>query len=43
VNGIGVFVGDRARKYLSTTTITYVAAAAFIIAGALVLIGSLLP
>jgi putative Ca2+/H+ antiporter (TMEM165/GDT1 family) len=43
VNGISVFVGDRARKYLSTTTITYVAASAFIIAGALVLIGSLLP
>ncbi|MFX1566217.1 MAG: TMEM165/GDT1 family protein [Promethearchaeota archaeon] len=43
VNGIGVFVGDRARKYLSTTTITYVAATAFIIAGALVLIGSLFP
>jgi putative Ca2+/H+ antiporter (TMEM165/GDT1 family) len=43
VNGIGVFVGDRARQYLSTTTITYVAAAAFIIAGVLVLIGSLLP
>ena len=43
VNGIGVFVGDRARKYLSTTTITYIAAIAFIIAGALVLIGSLLP
>ncbi|MHA2406027.1 MAG: TMEM165/GDT1 family protein [Candidatus Hermodarchaeia archaeon] len=43
VNGISVFVGNRARKYLSTTTITYVAASAFIIAGALVLIGSLLP
>ncbi|MFX1318613.1 MAG: TMEM165/GDT1 family protein [Promethearchaeota archaeon] len=43
VNGIGVFVGDRARKYLSSTTITYIAAAAFIIAGVLVLIGSLLP
>lgn len=43
VNGIGVFVGDRARKYLSTTTITYIASSAFIIAGALVLIGSLLP
>jgi putative Ca2+/H+ antiporter (TMEM165/GDT1 family) len=43
VNGIGVFVGDRARKYLSTTTITYTAAAAFIIAGALVLIGTLVP
>jgi putative Ca2+/H+ antiporter (TMEM165/GDT1 family) len=43
VNGVGVFVGDRARKYLSTTTITYIAAAAFIIAGVLVVIGSLLP
>ncbi len=43
VNGIGVFVGDRARKYLSTTTIAYAAAAAFIIAGALVLIGTFLP
>jgi putative Ca2+/H+ antiporter (TMEM165/GDT1 family) len=43
VNGIGVFVGDRARKYLSTTTITYAAAAAFIIAGVLVVIGTLLP
>jgi putative Ca2+/H+ antiporter (TMEM165/GDT1 family) len=43
VNGISVFVGDRAHQYLSTTTITYVAAVAFIIAGVLVLIGSLLP
>ena len=42
VNGIGVFLGDRARKYLSTKTITYIAAAAFIIAGVIVLIGSLL-
>jgi putative Ca2+/H+ antiporter (TMEM165/GDT1 family) len=43
VNGIGVFVGDRVRKYLSNTTITYIAAAAFIIAGVLVVIGTLLP
>jgi putative Ca2+/H+ antiporter (TMEM165/GDT1 family) len=43
VNGIGVFVGDRARKYLSTTTITYIAAAAFLIAGVLIVIGSLFP
>lgn len=42
VNGIGVIVGDRARQYLGTTTIAHVAAIAFIIAGALVLIGALL-
>ncbi len=43
VNGIGVIVGDRARNYLGTTTIAYVAAIAFILAGALVLFGTLLP
>ena len=43
VNGIGVIVGDRARKYLGTTTIAYVAAIAFIVAGTLVLIGTALP
>jgi putative Ca2+/H+ antiporter (TMEM165/GDT1 family) len=43
VNGIGVIIGDRARQYLGTTTIAYVAATAFIIAGVLVLIGALLP
>ena len=43
VNGIGVIVGDRARRYLGTTTIAYVAAIVFIIAGALVLIGTFLP
>ncbi len=43
VNGLGVIIGDRARKYLGTTAIAYVAAVAFIIAGALVLIGMLLP
>jgi putative Ca2+/H+ antiporter (TMEM165/GDT1 family) len=43
VNGIGVVVGDRARQYLGTKTIAYVAAIAFIFAGALVLIGALLP
>ncbi|MFW9830484.1 MAG: TMEM165/GDT1 family protein [Candidatus Thorarchaeota archaeon] len=43
VNGIGVIIGDRARKYLGTTAIAYVAAIAFIVAGALVLIGILFP
>jgi putative Ca2+/H+ antiporter (TMEM165/GDT1 family) len=43
VNGLGVIIGDRARQYLSTTTIVYVAAIAFILAGALVLFGVLLP
>jgi putative Ca2+/H+ antiporter (TMEM165/GDT1 family) len=43
VNGIGVIIGDRARQHLGTTTIAYVAAIAFIIAGALVLFGILLP
>jgi putative Ca2+/H+ antiporter (TMEM165/GDT1 family) len=43
VNGLGVLIGDRARHYLSRTTITYVAAFAFIIAGVLVLITSILP
>lgn len=37
VNGIGVLVGDRARKYLKTKTIRYLAATAFIFAGILVL------
>lgn len=43
VNGIGVIIGDRTRRYLGTTTIAYVAAIAFIFAGSLVLIGILLP
>jgi putative Ca2+/H+ antiporter (TMEM165/GDT1 family) len=43
VNGIGVIIGDRARQYLSRTTIAYVAACTFIIAGGLVLLGSFLP
>ena len=43
VNGIGAFIGDRARQYLSATTIAYVAAIAFIIAGAIVIIGTVLP
>ena len=43
VNGVGAFIGDRVRQYLSTTTIAYVAAIAFIVAGALVIIGPFLP
>lgn len=43
VNGIGVIVGDRARKYLGTKTIAVIAAIAFILAGILVLIGVVLP
>ena len=41
VNGIGVILGDRARQYLGTTTIAYIAAIAFIVAGVLVIIGTL--
>ncbi len=43
VNGIGVIIGDQARQYLGTNTIAYIAAIAFIIAGVLVLIGTILP
>lgn len=43
VNGIGVIIGERARRYLGTTIIAYVAAIAFIIAGVLVLVGALFP
>ena len=43
VNGIGAFIGDRIRRYLSATTITYVAAVVFIIAGLLVIVGAFLP
>jgi putative Ca2+/H+ antiporter (TMEM165/GDT1 family) len=43
VNGIGVIIGNRARQYLGTTIIAYVAATAFIITGVLVLIGAFLP
>ena len=42
VNGIGVILGDQARRYLGATTITYIAAIAFIIAGVLVILGALL-
>ncbi|MFX1299893.1 MAG: TMEM165/GDT1 family protein [Promethearchaeota archaeon] len=38
VNGIGVIIGDRARHYLGTSIIKYVAAIAFIIAGILMLL-----
>ncbi len=41
VNGLGVVVGDQARKYLQTKTLGYIAAAAFIIAGILVMISVL--
>jgi putative Ca2+/H+ antiporter (TMEM165/GDT1 family) len=43
VNGIGVILGDRVRQYLGTTTIAYIAAIAFIFAGVLVIIGTLVP
>lgn len=39
VNGIGVLIGDRARHFFGTKTISYIAGAAFILAGALVLLG----
>jgi putative Ca2+/H+ antiporter (TMEM165/GDT1 family) len=39
VNGIGVLIGDRARHFFGTKTIAYIAGAAFILAGALVLLG----
>ena len=42
VNGIDVILGDLARQYLGATTIAYIAAIAFIIAGVLVIIGALL-
>jgi len=38
VNGIGVVIGDRARHYLGSSIIRYVAAVAFIIAGILMLL-----
>ncbi len=38
VNGIGVVIGDRARHYLGSSVIRYVASAAFIIAGVLMLL-----
>ena len=38
VNGIGVVIGDRARHYLGSSIIKYVAAVAFIIAGILILL-----
>jgi putative Ca2+/H+ antiporter (TMEM165/GDT1 family) len=38
VNGIGVVIGDRARHYLGSSVIRYIAAAAFIIAGILMLL-----
>ncbi len=39
VNGIGVLIGDRARHFFGTKTISYIAGAAFILAGVLVLLG----
>ncbi|MFX1474143.1 MAG: TMEM165/GDT1 family protein [Promethearchaeota archaeon] len=39
VNGIGVLIGDRARHFFGTKTTAYIAGAAFIITGALVLLG----
>ncbi len=41
VNGVGAVIGDRARHYLGTKAISYVAAIAFILAGILVLVSAL--
>jgi len=43
VNGFGAVLGDRARHIFGAKTIVYVASAAFILAGILVLASALLP